>query len=74
MNTCHPEETQTNVILKEESNHHPHFVLLESSILQLEDPDCEEGSNPPCESVFSLNAEKILVRKHTHTHTRVAFI
>eukprot|EP00064_Thunnus_orientalis_P019513 superscaffoldBa00004912_g19635 len=22
----------------------------ESSILQLEDPDCEEGSNPPCES------------------------
>ncbi|CAK6978577.1 tetratricopeptide repeat protein 13, partial [Scomber scombrus] len=32
----------------------------ESSILQLEDPDCEEGSNPPCESVFSLNAEKIL--------------
>ncbi|GLD73817.1 tetratricopeptide repeat protein 13 [Lates japonicus] len=32
----------------------------ESAILQLEDPDCEEGSNPPCESVFSLNAEKIL--------------
>ncbi|KAJ0026778.1 hypothetical protein NQD34_017778 [Periophthalmus magnuspinnatus] len=32
----------------------------ESSILQLEDPDCEEGSNPPCESIFSLNAEKIL--------------
>ncbi|KAK6297399.1 hypothetical protein J4Q44_G00319820 [Coregonus suidteri] len=32
----------------------------ESFILQLEDPDCEEGSNPPCESVFSLNAEKIL--------------
>uniref|UniRef100_A0A6Q2YEL0 Uncharacterized protein n=1 Tax=Esox lucius TaxID=8010 RepID=A0A6Q2YEL0_ESOLU len=32
----------------------------ESSILQLEDPDCEEGSDPPCESVFSLNAEKIL--------------
>ncbi|XP_061667741.1 tetratricopeptide repeat protein 13 isoform X2 [Syngnathoides biaculeatus] len=32
----------------------------ESSILQLDDPDCEEGSNPPCESVFSLNAEKIL--------------
>uniref|UniRef100_A0A672FI12 Tetratricopeptide repeat domain 13 n=1 Tax=Salarias fasciatus TaxID=181472 RepID=A0A672FI12_SALFA len=32
----------------------------ESSILQLEDPDCEEGSNPNCESVFSLNAEKIL--------------
>ncbi|XP_056337461.1 LOW QUALITY PROTEIN: tetratricopeptide repeat protein 13 [Danio aesculapii] len=32
----------------------------ESSILQLEDPDCEEGSSPPCESVFSLNAEKIL--------------
>uniref|UniRef100_A0A672FPM0 Uncharacterized protein n=1 Tax=Salarias fasciatus TaxID=181472 RepID=A0A672FPM0_SALFA len=24
-------------------------------------PDCEEGSNPNCESVFSLNAEKILV-------------
>uniref|UniRef100_A0A671VKK0 Tetratricopeptide repeat domain 13 n=1 Tax=Sparus aurata TaxID=8175 RepID=A0A671VKK0_SPAAU len=36
------------------------FVFSESSILQLEDPDCEEGSNPPCESVFSLNAEKIL--------------
>uniref|UniRef100_A0A8C8GPU6 Tetratricopeptide repeat domain 13 n=1 Tax=Oncorhynchus tshawytscha TaxID=74940 RepID=A0A8C8GPU6_ONCTS len=32
----------------------------ESSILQLDSPDCEEGSNPPCESVFSLNAEKIL--------------
>ncbi|KAM8847017.1 tetratricopeptide repeat protein 13 isoform 2-T2 [Synchiropus picturatus] len=32
----------------------------ESTILQLEDPDCEEGRNPPCESVFSLNAEKIL--------------
>ncbi|XP_062323651.1 tetratricopeptide repeat protein 13 isoform X1 [Osmerus eperlanus] len=32
----------------------------ESSILQLEDPDCEEGSSPPCQSVFSLNAEKIL--------------
>uniref|UniRef100_A0A671QP24 Tetratricopeptide repeat protein 13-like n=1 Tax=Sinocyclocheilus anshuiensis TaxID=1608454 RepID=A0A671QP24_9TELE len=32
----------------------------ESSILQLEDPDCEEGSNPSCESIFSLNAEKIL--------------
>uniref|UniRef100_A0A672NVT5 Tetratricopeptide repeat protein 13-like n=1 Tax=Sinocyclocheilus grahami TaxID=75366 RepID=A0A672NVT5_SINGR len=32
----------------------------ESAILQLEDPDCEEGSNPPCESIFSLNAEKIL--------------
>lgn len=42
------------------------FVFSESSILQLEDPDCEEGSNPPCESVFSLNAEKILVRSHTH--------
>uniref|UniRef100_A0A8C5AI80 Tetratricopeptide repeat domain 13 n=1 Tax=Gadus morhua TaxID=8049 RepID=A0A8C5AI80_GADMO len=36
------------------------FFYKESSILQLEDPDCEEGSNPPCESVFSLNAEKIL--------------
>ncbi|XP_051510697.1 tetratricopeptide repeat protein 13 isoform X2 [Myxocyprinus asiaticus] len=32
----------------------------ESSILQLKDPDCEEGSNLPCESIFSLNAEKIL--------------
>ncbi|XP_051500787.1 tetratricopeptide repeat protein 13-like isoform X2 [Myxocyprinus asiaticus] len=32
----------------------------ESSILQLEDPDCEKGSNLPCESIFSLNAEKIL--------------
>ncbi|XP_018597890.1 tetratricopeptide repeat protein 13 isoform X2 [Scleropages formosus] len=32
----------------------------ESSILQLDDPDCEEGGNPPCESVFSLNAEKIV--------------
>ncbi|KAL4649147.1 tetratricopeptide repeat protein 13 isoform X1 [Arapaima gigas] len=32
----------------------------ESSILQLDDPDCEEGGNPPCESVFSLNAEKIM--------------
>uniref|UniRef100_A0A673Y6W4 Tetratricopeptide repeat domain 13 n=1 Tax=Salmo trutta TaxID=8032 RepID=A0A673Y6W4_SALTR len=32
----------------------------ESSILQLDSPDCEEGSNPPCESVFSLNTEKIL--------------
>ncbi|XP_014851725.1 PREDICTED: tetratricopeptide repeat protein 13 isoform X2 [Poecilia mexicana] len=32
----------------------------ESSVLQFEDPDCVEGSNPPCESVFSLNAEKIL--------------
>uniref|UniRef100_A0A673WN42 Tetratricopeptide repeat domain 13 n=1 Tax=Salmo trutta TaxID=8032 RepID=A0A673WN42_SALTR len=36
------------------------YFLTESFILQLEDPDCEEGSNPPCESVFSLNAEKIL--------------
>ncbi|XP_015227211.1 PREDICTED: tetratricopeptide repeat protein 13 [Cyprinodon variegatus] len=32
----------------------------DSSVLQFEDPDCVEGSNPPCESVFSLNAEKIL--------------
>uniref|UniRef100_A0A8C2I7G6 Tetratricopeptide repeat domain 13 n=1 Tax=Cyprinus carpio TaxID=7962 RepID=A0A8C2I7G6_CYPCA len=32
----------------------------ESAVLQLEDPDCEEGSDPPCESIFSLNAEKIL--------------
>uniref|UniRef100_A0A3B1J8C5 Tetratricopeptide repeat domain 13 n=1 Tax=Astyanax mexicanus TaxID=7994 RepID=A0A3B1J8C5_ASTMX len=32
----------------------------ETTVLQLEDPDCEEGSSPPCESVFSLNAEKIL--------------
>ncbi|XP_014894216.1 tetratricopeptide repeat protein 13 isoform X3 [Poecilia latipinna] len=32
----------------------------ESSVLHSEDPDCVEGSNPPCESVFSLNAEKIL--------------
>ncbi|XP_019721099.1 tetratricopeptide repeat protein 13 isoform X2 [Hippocampus comes] len=32
----------------------------ESSILQLDDPSCEEGSNQPCESIFSLNAEKIL--------------
>ncbi|KAM9779083.1 tetratricopeptide repeat protein 13 isoform X2 [Syngnathus typhle] len=32
----------------------------ESSILQLDDPNCDEGSNQPCESVFSLNAEKIL--------------
>uniref|UniRef100_A0A3B4D3K0 Tetratricopeptide repeat domain 13 n=1 Tax=Pygocentrus nattereri TaxID=42514 RepID=A0A3B4D3K0_PYGNA len=32
----------------------------ETAVLQLEDPDCEEGSSPPCESVFSLNAEKIL--------------
>uniref|UniRef100_A0A3P9JK07 Tetratricopeptide repeat domain 13 n=1 Tax=Oryzias latipes TaxID=8090 RepID=A0A3P9JK07_ORYLA len=32
----------------------------ESSVLQLEDPECEEGSSPPCKSVFSLNAEKIL--------------
>ncbi|XP_062857899.1 tetratricopeptide repeat protein 13 isoform X2 [Trichomycterus rosablanca] len=32
----------------------------ESSILQLEDPDCEDGSSAACESVFSLNAEKIL--------------
>ncbi|XP_077367202.1 tetratricopeptide repeat protein 13 isoform X2 [Festucalex cinctus] len=31
----------------------------ESSILQLDDPNCEEGSNQPCESVYSLNAEKI---------------
>lgn len=45
------------------------FEFSESSILQLEDPDCEEGSNPPCESVFSLNAEKILVRSFTNTHT-----
>ncbi len=37
------------------------FGPSESAILQLEDPDCEEGSNPPCESIFSLNAEKILV-------------
>uniref|UniRef100_A0A8C7QM39 Tetratricopeptide repeat domain 13 n=1 Tax=Oncorhynchus mykiss TaxID=8022 RepID=A0A8C7QM39_ONCMY len=36
------------------------YFPTESFILQLEDPDCEEGSNPPCESVFSLNAEKIL--------------
>uniref|UniRef100_A0A7N8Y9Z2 Tetratricopeptide repeat domain 13 n=1 Tax=Mastacembelus armatus TaxID=205130 RepID=A0A7N8Y9Z2_9TELE len=39
---------------------HLFFFSPESSILQLEDPDCEDGSNPPCESVFSLNAEKIL--------------
>ncbi|XP_023652980.1 tetratricopeptide repeat protein 13 isoform X2 [Paramormyrops kingsleyae] len=32
----------------------------ESSALQLEDPDCEEAGSPACESVFSLNAEKIL--------------
>uniref|UniRef100_A0AAY4CEX6 Tetratricopeptide repeat domain 13 n=1 Tax=Denticeps clupeoides TaxID=299321 RepID=A0AAY4CEX6_9TELE len=32
----------------------------ESSMLHLEDPECEEGGSPPCESVFSLNAEKIL--------------
>ncbi|XP_076872583.1 tetratricopeptide repeat protein 13 isoform X2 [Brachyhypopomus gauderio] len=32
----------------------------DNAILQLEDPDCEEGSSPACESVFSLNAEKIL--------------
>uniref|UniRef100_A0A8D2ZRI8 Tetratricopeptide repeat domain 13 n=1 Tax=Scophthalmus maximus TaxID=52904 RepID=A0A8D2ZRI8_SCOMX len=43
------------------------FVFSESSILQLEDPDCEEGSNPPCESVFSLNAEKILKGRSEHT-------
>uniref|UniRef100_A0A8C7G0G9 Tetratricopeptide repeat domain 13 n=1 Tax=Oncorhynchus kisutch TaxID=8019 RepID=A0A8C7G0G9_ONCKI len=36
------------------------YFPTESSILQLDSPDCEEGSNPPCESVFSLNAEKIL--------------
>uniref|UniRef100_A0A4W5N476 Tetratricopeptide repeat domain 13 n=1 Tax=Hucho hucho TaxID=62062 RepID=A0A4W5N476_9TELE len=36
------------------------YFSTESSILQLDNPDCEEGSNPPCESVFSLNAEKIL--------------
>ncbi|GAA6085609.1 tetratricopeptide repeat protein 13-like [Tachysurus ichikawai] len=30
------------------------------NVLQLEDPDCEDGSNVACESVFSLNAEKIL--------------
>uniref|UniRef100_A0AAY4CDF8 Tetratricopeptide repeat domain 13 n=1 Tax=Denticeps clupeoides TaxID=299321 RepID=A0AAY4CDF8_9TELE len=33
---------------------------IESSMLHLEDPECEEGGSPPCESVFSLNAEKIL--------------
>ncbi|XP_048841610.1 tetratricopeptide repeat protein 13 isoform X2 [Brienomyrus brachyistius] len=32
----------------------------ESSALQLEDPDCEEAGSAACESVFSLNAEKIL--------------
>ncbi|XP_077409363.1 tetratricopeptide repeat protein 13 isoform X2 [Vanacampus margaritifer] len=32
----------------------------ESSILQLDDPNCEEGSNQPCESVYSLNTEKVL--------------
>uniref|UniRef100_A0A8C2JNJ5 Tetratricopeptide repeat domain 13 n=1 Tax=Cyprinus carpio TaxID=7962 RepID=A0A8C2JNJ5_CYPCA len=49
------------------SSRQSHLVIFyfflgpsESSILQLEDPDCEEGSNPPCESIFSLNAEKIL--------------
>ncbi|XP_060738902.1 tetratricopeptide repeat protein 13 isoform X2 [Tachysurus vachellii] len=30
------------------------------NVLQLEDPDCEDSSNVACESVFSLNAEKIL--------------
>ncbi|KAM9495795.1 tetratricopeptide repeat protein 13 isoform 2-T2 [Clarias gariepinus] len=30
------------------------------NVLQLEDPECEDGSNVDCESVFSLNAEKIL--------------
>ncbi|MCJ8749937.1 hypothetical protein PDJAM_G00193310 [Pangasius djambal] len=30
------------------------------NVLQLEDPDCEDGSSAACESVFSLNAEKIL--------------
>lgn len=49
------------------NGHYKYFVFSESSILQLEDPDCEEGSNPSCESVFSLNAEKILVRSHTNT-------
>uniref|UniRef100_A0A8C1VYT0 Tetratricopeptide repeat protein 13-like n=1 Tax=Cyprinus carpio TaxID=7962 RepID=A0A8C1VYT0_CYPCA len=37
-----------------------HAADCESAVLQLEDPDCEEGSDPPCESIFSLNAEKIL--------------
>ncbi|KAK3506841.1 hypothetical protein QTP70_029246 [Hemibagrus guttatus] len=30
------------------------------NVLQLEDPDCEDRGNVACESVFSLNAEKIL--------------
>ncbi|XP_017305495.1 tetratricopeptide repeat protein 13 isoform X2 [Ictalurus punctatus] len=30
------------------------------NVLQLEDPDCEDSSSAACESVFSLNAEKIL--------------
>lgn len=56
------------------------LVSAESSVLQFEDPDCEEGSNPPCESVFSLNAEKILVRSHSHatpirnSHIRNGFL
>ncbi|KAK1170738.1 tetratricopeptide repeat protein 13 [Acipenser oxyrinchus oxyrinchus] len=32
----------------------------ESSILKFDDPDCENGGNPPCASVFSLDTEKIL--------------
>ncbi|XP_026865300.2 tetratricopeptide repeat protein 13 isoform X2 [Electrophorus electricus] len=32
----------------------------DTAVLQLEDVDCDEGNNPACESVFSLNAEKIL--------------
>ncbi|TSL47534.1 Tetratricopeptide repeat protein 13 [Bagarius yarrelli] len=30
------------------------------SVLQLEDPECVDGDSVACESVFSLNAEKIL--------------
>lgn len=37
------------------------LLFADPNVLQLEDPDCEDGSSAACESVFSLNAEKILV-------------
>ncbi|MGH0163162.1 UNVERIFIED_CONTAM: hypothetical protein FKN15_044266 [Acipenser sinensis] len=46
----------------------------ESSILQFDDSVCENGGNPPCASVFSLDTEKILSQaKVLAEHRRLPF-
>ncbi|XP_033859358.2 tetratricopeptide repeat protein 13-like isoform X1 [Acipenser ruthenus] len=46
----------------------------ESSILQFDDSDCENGGNQPCASVFSLDTEKILSQaKLLAEHRRLPF-